>query len=166
MKDEIVIRELGPGDDLAPVLRLCRDFFTEYQGHHPEFFDTAVLADDQISGRFLESIESDRSATIVALVAGKVVGYALVTLKDQPCFYKFNTVGAISGLMVDKNHRRKGIGGLLITRARAFFRKHGVKYFILYTAVANREALGFYRHVGLEPLQTIMIGQSEDHDLS
>lgn len=167
MKNEkVTVRELRAGDDLASVLSLCRDFFTEYRKHHAEFFDTRELADDQISGRFLQSIESDRSATITAHLGDQLVGYTLVTLKEQPGFYRFKTVGAISGLMVDRRHRRKGIGSLLVSEAKAFFRRHGVKYFMLYTAAANEGALEFYRRLGLEPLQITMIGETGGHDLS
>ncbi|MFH1218955.1 MAG: hypothetical protein V1694_00675 [Candidatus Eisenbacteria bacterium] len=43
-QEAILVRELRPEDDLAAVLRLCKDFFAEYEGHHKEFFDTAAGA--------------------------------------------------------------------------------------------------------------------------
>jgi ribosomal protein S18 acetylase RimI-like enzyme len=156
----ISIRQLRPEDDLAPVLDLCREFFAEYEGYHEEFFDTDDLRDDDISGRFLESLESDDGATIIALLDGVVVGYALISVRAQPDFYRIKKVGAISGLMVSKKQRRAGIGSRLLAEARTYFRKRGIKYFTLYTAVANRAALEFYRRNNLAELHTSFIGET------
>jgi ribosomal protein S18 acetylase RimI-like enzyme len=158
--DEMIsIRELRPGDDIAAVLKLCKDFFAEYEGHHKEFFDTDNLSDADISGRFLQSMESDSSTTIIALVDDVIVGYASVTVRDQARFYKVKRVGVISGLMVAREHRRQGIATKLLAEARAFFARNGIKYFTVFTAVANQAALEFYKRDGMEPLHTTFIGE-------
>ncbi len=156
----LVVRELRPEDNLTAVLTLCKEFFDEYEQHHEEFFDTDNLRDADISGRFLESMESDNSATIIALLNDVIVGYASVSVREQPQFYKVKNVGAISGLMVAKDHRRKGIAGLLFQEVKAFFRRHGIKYFIMYTAVANQAAIKFYEQNGMIPLHTTFIGEA------
>ena len=138
------IRELRPEDDLAAVLALCKEFFAEYEGYHTKFFGTDNLCDADISGRFLQSMQSNDSATIIALLDSEIVGYALLAVREQPRFYKIKKVGAISGLMVAKNHVRKGIGARLLAESKAYFRRKGIKYFTLYTAVANRGASRFY----------------------
>lgn len=105
----IIIRELRPKDDLKPVLELCKEFFAEYQTHHKEFFDTDNLTDSDIIGRFQESMHSNDSATIVAIIDGKIAGYASIAVREQPCFYKIKKVGVISALMIKKEYRRRGI---------------------------------------------------------
>ena len=160
-KEAILVRELRPEDDLAAVLRLCKDFFAEYEGHHREFFDTDNLTDADISGRFLKSMESDRSATIIALIDDVIVGYASVALKDEPGFYKVKMVGAISGLMVAKERRRKGVATRLLAEARVFFLRNGIKYFTVFTAVANQAAIKFYERNGMTPLHTTLIGETK-----
>ena len=157
----ISMRELQPEDDLGAVLALCREFFAEYEGHHGVFFDTEDLRDEDISGRFLQSMESDSSATIVALVGGAIVGYASVAIRDQPGFYKIKRVGAISGLMVAKDHRRKGIASQLLAEAKDFFQRRGIRFFIVYTAAANRAAVEFYERNGMAVLHTTFIGETE-----
>lgn len=157
----IMIRELRPEDELTGVLTLCKDFFTEYEEHHEEFFDTDNLSDADISGRFLHSLESDDSATIIALIDDTIVGYASVAVRDQPRFYKIKKVGAISALMVTKDYRRQGIATKLLEGSKAFFQRQGVKYFTLYTAVANEGAARFYKRTGLSPLHISYIGETE-----
>ena len=70
----ITVRELTPDDNLDEVLRLCREFFAEYENHHEEFFDTDNLTDDDISDRFIKSMSTDNSATIIALENDNIVG--------------------------------------------------------------------------------------------
>lgn len=155
------IRELQP-DDLAATLGLCKDFFAEYEQHHEAFFDTDDLTDTDISERFVQSMTSDRSATFVALDDGVIVGYATVAIREQPRFYQVKEVGTISGLMVAEAHRRRGIATLLLTEARAFFRRHGIRYYTLYTAVANRGTMEFYERNGMSALHTTLIGDARE----
>jgi ribosomal protein S18 acetylase RimI-like enzyme len=156
----ITIRELRPEDDLAAVLKLCKDFFAEYESHHKDFFDTDNLSDVDISGRFLESLKSDDSATIIAVSDGVIVGYASVVIRDQPRFYRIKKVGAISALMVAQNYRRQGIATRLLLEAKAYFRRHGLRYFTFYTAVANQEAIRLYEKLGMLPLYTGFISET------
>jgi ribosomal protein S18 acetylase RimI-like enzyme len=156
----ITIRELRPDDDLAAVLGLCKVFFDEYESFHEDFFNTDNLSDDDISGRFLESLTSDSSATIIALDDDRVVGYALIAVREQPRFYKVKKVGAVSGLMVAKSHRRRGIASLLLKEVKAFFHRQGVRYFTLYTSVVNEGAIEFYKRNGLTALHASFIGEA------
>jgi ribosomal protein S18 acetylase RimI-like enzyme len=156
----ITIRELAPEDDLGAVLRLCREFFTDYTRYHEEFFGLDTLNDADISGRFLASIGSDDSTTLIALQGDEIVGYALLAVRDQPGFYKVKKVGAISGLMVSREYRRRGIATRLIDEARTYFGRQGVRYFTLYTSAANEEAIRFYEVNGLSVLQTVFVGET------
>ncbi len=156
----IAVREMKQEDDLAPVLSLCKEFFREYERHHEEFFHTDNLTDDDISGRFLDSLESDDSATLIALLDNRIVGYASVAIREQPRFYKIKRVGSISALMVAKEFRRRGIATQLLLEAKAFFRRHEIKYFTFFTSVANRDAIRLYEKLGMEPLHTSFLGRT------
>jgi len=156
----ITIRKLRPEDDLAAILKLCREFFTEYEDLHKDFFETDNLSDADISSRFLESMKSDSSATIIALLDGSIVGYALIVIREQPRFYKIKKVGVISGLMVARNHRRKGIATRLLYETKTYFRRNGIKYFTLYTAAGNQGASTFYEQNGLTTLHVSFIGET------
>ena len=156
----ISIRELRPEDGLAAVLTLCKDFFAEYEEHHEEFFDTDNLNNADISERFLQSLESDNSATIIALIDDTIVGYASVAVREQPRFYKIKKVGAISALMVAKDHRRKGVATLLLAEAKIYFRRQGIKYYTFYTASSNQAAIRLYEKIGMESLHTSFIGET------
>ncbi len=156
----ITVRELRHEDDLTAVLILCKNFFREYENHHREFFATDNLSDADISGRFLDSMESDSSATLIALLDGEIVGYASVAVREQPRFYKIRKVGSISALMVAKDYRRRGIATQLLREAKAYFQRHGIKYFTFFTSVANQDAISLYEKLGMVPLHTSFIGET------
>ena len=153
----IVTRELQDENDLASVLKLCKDFFAEYEDYHEEFFDTHPLSDDDLSGRFRQSMASDNSVTIIAEADDRVVGYVSMDLREQPSFYKVKRVGAVWGLMVAERYRRRGIATRLLSEAKTYFRRKGIKYFTAYTSVANHGAIEFYRRNGMEPLHTTLL---------
>jgi ribosomal protein S18 acetylase RimI-like enzyme len=153
-----IIRQLEREDDLADLISLSRAFFAEYETHHDEFFDIDQLEDAHISDYFARTIDSASDATFVAMVDQRMVGYITVHVRPQAPFYRIKEVGAISGLMVQREHRRSGIGRRLLAQARAFFKEQGVRYFTVYTAVANDSAISFYKASGLLPLQTTLVG--------
>jgi len=159
---DIVIRALRAEDDLTTVLSLCKAFFAEYEGHHDDFFDTDDLRDDQLLGRFRDSLTADSSCTLIALADGAIVGYASIKVGKQAEFYKIKHVGRISGLMVDPAFRRRRIATELLAEAKRWFRAQGVECYTAFTATENAAALEFYRRNGMQPLHTTLLGNVED----
>jgi len=153
------IRRLKRDDDLADLINLSREFFAEYEAHHKEFFDIDGLEDVHISDYFTTTIDPENQATFVAMLDRKTIGYITVHVRPQPAFYRMNKVGAISGLMVQREHRRSGIASRLLAKAQAFFKDQGVRYFSVYTAISNDAALRFYETNGMAPLYTTFIGK-------
>lgn len=154
------IRRLGPEDDLCDLIALSRAFFEEYEGHHKDLFRIDELRDSDVVDYFSRSVGTEDGATFIAVLDGRAIGYITVFVRAQPGFYAVKRVGAISGLMVHKNHRRKGIGSRLLGEAMAFFAERGVKYATVYTATANRAAVEFYERNGMTTLHVTMIGDT------
>jgi len=135
-----VIRKPRKGDDLRDLAALSRQSFRDYQAHHRELFAISTLRDSDIARYFSRFTNTDDSAAFVALAGNRMVGYVTVSIKSQPAFYRVRKVGAVSGLMVDKGHRRRGVAGRLLAEAKAFLLKRGIKYATVYTATANEAA--------------------------
>jgi ribosomal protein S18 acetylase RimI-like enzyme len=154
------IRRLGPDDDLGDLIALSRDFFQEYATHHDEFFQIDELHEKDIVDYFARSLNTEDCATFIAVLNGRIVGYITLFVRQHPPFFKIAKYGAISGLMVHKDHRRQGIASRLLAEATAFFQQKGVKYFTVYTAVANHAAVKFYERHGMTPLHINMIGET------
>ncbi len=157
----IHIRALGQEDDFHDLIALSRDFFQEYEAYHEEFFKIELLDDEHIVDYFSRWLNDENGNTFIALAENRIVGYVTVYVREQATFWKVKKVGDISGLMVHKDYRRRGIASQLLARARAFFAEHGVKYFTLFTATENKAAIGFYERNGLVSLHTTLIGVSD-----
>lgn len=156
------IRSLRKDDKLNDLISLSREFFEEYESHHENFFKIDRLSDSDIVDYFSQWIDDKDGETFIALTGGRIVGYITVYVRTQPGYWKIKKVGDISGLMVQKAYRRRGIAGQLLAKARAFFEKKAVRYFTVYTAIGNRGALEFYERSGLLPLYTTMMGAVTD----
>jgi len=157
----IHIRLLRREDDFRDLIALSRDFFQEYEAHHKDFFKIDHLDDQDIVDYFSRWIDNPNGAAFIALADKRIVGYITVYVRDQPPYWQVKQVGDISGLMVRKDYRRRGIAGRLLAHARAFLAERDVRYFLVYTAVKNKGAIEFYKRSGLEPLYTTMMGKAE-----
>ncbi len=157
----IHIRALQPEDDFHDLIALSRDFFEEYEAYHEDFFRIEQLDDSNITDYFSHWLKDENGKAFIALEGNQIVGYITVYVREQAPFWKVKKVGDISGLMVHKDYRRRGIASQLLAHARAFFAQHGVRYFTLFTAMENQAGIAFYEREGLVHLHTTMLGTSD-----
>jgi ribosomal protein S18 acetylase RimI-like enzyme len=157
----IHIRAIRREDDLNDLIELSRDFFQEYAAHHDDFFKIGQLSDGHIVDYFSRWIDDENGETFIALAENRLVGYITVYVRERAAHWRIGKAGDISGLMVHKDYRRRGIATQLLARARAFFAQRAVRYFTVYTAVENKAAMAFYEGNGLVPLHTNMIGVND-----
>jgi ribosomal protein S18 acetylase RimI-like enzyme len=155
----IEIRPLNKDDRFDDLLSLSREFFHEYEAHHQDFFKIDRLKDENILGYFASFLEHEFRQAFIAVENGRIIGYITVYVKDQADYWQVKRVGDISGLMIQKEYRRKGIAQKLLAKAKEFFASQGVKYYTVFTAIENRGALDFYRENGLTPLYSTLIGE-------
>ncbi len=157
----INISTLNISDDFRDLITLSRDFFREYEMHHQDFFKIDELKNEDIISYFSSFCVNPARKAYIALDGERIVGYITVYVKEQANYWQVKKVGEISGLMVDKEYRRRKIAEKLLDQAYAFFSAEGIKYFTVYTAVENRLAIDFYRKNGLMPLYTTLVGEIE-----
>jgi len=155
------IRELNNKDDLKLLVQLSKDFFYEYESNHSYFFKIDKIEDDDIIGYFARFVDNEDRKAFVAVEGSVIVGYISVLIQEQANYWKIKSIGHISGLMVDKRHRRKGAGRLLLQAAEEFFKSKGLKQYTLFTSVNNTGGIEFYEKYGLEKLYTTMMGEIE-----
>jgi ribosomal protein S18 acetylase RimI-like enzyme len=158
----IHVRSLRHDDNLDDLISLSREFFAEYEAHHPDFFSIDRLTDDDVRTYFSRWLDDEDKRAFVAIADGRIVGYITVYVYSREGFWQVKRGGEVSGLMVQKAYRRRGIATQLLALARAFLAEKRVKYVTLYTAVANLGALAFYRQSGMVPLYTTMLGTVAD----
>lgn len=95
-----------------------------------------------------EIIEETSNRILVAResVSNKIVGIlTLIIIKAQ-----FVKKGLIEDVVVDKNHRKKGIGAKLINEAISKARSEKVSYIDLTSRPEKATANKFYQHLGFK----------------
>jgi GNAT superfamily N-acetyltransferase len=130
---DIYLRQMS-SEDAPAVADLCR------QLGYP-------LSSQQI----LENINAVRRSkdhdAFVAIYDSHVVGWIglaqVIMIESLP-------FGEINGLVIDENHREKGIGKLLVERAKQWANEKGNDTLRLRCNVKRTEAHEFYRHLGFK----------------
>ncbi|SDB94904.1 Ribosomal protein S18 acetylase RimI [Sanguibacter gelidistatuariae] len=133
-------------DDLAGVWPLARDFATSFTVLRPEFtatFEALVGEQRAPDGRAL-------SLLLVAVdpASAAVVGYLLS--HTHRSFLANGPLAWIEEVMVSAEHRRYGVGGMLMDAAERWARESGAAYISL----ASRRAGPFYLALGYEDSAT------------
>lgn len=100
----IQIRCLSEKDNLDDLIRLSKEFFKEYDMHHPDFFKISKIKDNDVKIYFKKTLGNAAEKTVVALDKDKIVAYITFYIKERLPMYKLKRVGHISGLMVNKEN--------------------------------------------------------------
>ncbi len=140
----IKIRYLTKKDELDDLIHLSKEFFKEYDQHHPDFFKISKIDDNDVKSYFKKTLGRVAEKTVVALDGDKIVAYITFSIKERLPLYQLKRVGHISGLMVDKKYRRLGIAKKLLDFSKDWFKRKGIKYSYLETSSQNHGAIKFY----------------------
>jgi len=90
---------------------------------------------------------------VAEITSRRIAGYLTATIQTRECPDRdFRRVGMIGETFVDTEHRRCGVGTLLVRAAERFFSSRGIKHVTLRNAVGNRLANEFWEGLSFEPV--------------
>jgi GNAT superfamily N-acetyltransferase len=141
---KVFIRQILP-KDASPVALLCLQ-----------------LGYDISTEQVVENIESvlankDHDA-YVAVHENEVIGWVGVTWIFQ---IESRPYCEIRGLVIDRQHRNKGIGRMLIEKARQWGKEKGNNKLRLRCNIKRTEAHLFYQHLGFKEIKVQKIFETE-----
>lgn len=93
----------------------------------------------------LENLDPNNECVFVAEVNNKVVGYVHI-IKFNTLYYK--SMANIQGMVVAKEHQRKGYGKELMNAAEDWARERDIEMIRLNSGFVRPEAHEFYRAIG------------------
>ncbi len=105
---------------------------------------------EEVEPRLKKALEDDRNITCVAEVDGKILGWLQVAIKQT---IESGEYAEITGLVVDKASRGKGIGRTLVKHAEEWARKVGQQRIRVRMNVIRKEAPPFYRALGFKEIK-------------
>lgn len=156
---DVSITELKIGDNFNELFELSKDFFYEYEEHNIEYFKIDKLNINDIEDYFKRFIGDNSKIAYIAKKDNKIIGYITLYIKEQANFMEIKKIGEISGLMVNKKYRKKGIGNSLMDKAKEYFKNKRAEYYELFTAIKNKNAIKFYKNNGMEEIKLTLLGK-------
>lgn len=99
-------------------------------------------------------LEDPDEAVLVADDNGEVVGYAYASVEEYDYMALRGPAGVLQDVIVDPEHRGRGLGQMLLDSMLAFFRSRGVPRVVLSTAERNEAAQRLF--TGMEFRRTMI----------
>lgn len=145
---EIILRR-ATTSDLQSIGRLGALLVDEHHGFDSRRFLSASSGTPAGYASFIGTqLEDPDKAIFVADDNGDVVGYAYAAIEGYDYMALRGPAGVLHDVIVDAEHRRRGLGRLLIEATLAFFRSRDVPRVVLSTAVQNEAAQALFTSMG------------------
>jgi ribosomal protein S18 acetylase RimI-like enzyme len=107
-------------------------------------------------------LEDADMSVLVADDNGDVVGYAYAAIEGYDYMALRGPAGVLHDLIVDPEHRGRGLGRLLLETTFAFFRSRGVPRVVLLTAERNEAAQRLFASMGFRRTMVEMTRELDD----
>lgn len=104
-----------------------------------------------LSERFAEILDSERTLLIATDEAGEVVGM-LAARDDEVGAIELIPVLHVTHLMVEPQHRRRGVGRALLAAAVRLADERGLEHVLSTAAAGSREGNRYLARIGFAPL--------------
>lgn len=109
------------------------------------------LGTPETADRIRRILSRDDQRVFVAEVNRVLVGWAHAIFAE---YFESEAFVLIGGLVVDKNHRRQGIAGMLMASAEQWARERGCVIIRLSSSSTRTGAHRFYERIGYEHIKT------------
>ena len=149
----IEVRE-ATSEDAAAIQRLAREL--------AETVGDAPPVEEAVRKRLEELLETPRSQVLVVENGRGVVG--AVSFWIKPDLAHGDTVVEVPMLVVAEDHRRNGVGRLLMEEVRSIASENGASQIELVTTTANVAAREFYHSLGFVEADVIALEFVGSHD--
>ena len=158
----LIIRRATPAD-LQRIGRLGARLVAEHHDFDPQRFLAAGRRTPAGYASFMSAqLEDPDVAVLVADDNGQVVGYAYAAVEGYDYMALRGPAGVLHDIIVDPEHRGRGVGRLLLEAALAFFRSRGVPRVVLSTAEQNEAAQRLFAGMGFRRTMVEMTRELDD----
>jgi ribosomal protein S18 acetylase RimI-like enzyme len=107
-------------------------------------------------------LEDPDVAVLVADQSGDVIGYAYAAVEGYDYMALRGPAGVLHDVIVDPEHRRRGVGRLLLDAALAYLKSRGAPRVILSTAEQNEPAQRLFASLGFRRTMIEMTRELDD----
>jgi ribosomal protein S18 acetylase RimI-like enzyme len=141
-------------DDLENILALNKKLF-EYEAGLTEEFNQEWTYSQAGKEFFKTRLENENAFALIAQEDGKIAGYILVRIQET-AFRKRNLIADIEHLFIQEEMRKRGVGTMLVEKAKKILREKGVPRLKVQALFANKNAVDFYKEMGFNEFLSIL----------
>ncbi|PYS82667.1 MAG: GNAT family N-acetyltransferase [Acidobacteria bacterium] len=157
-----IVRRATPAD-LPGIGRLGALLVEEHYDFDPRRFLAARPGTPAGYASFMSAQLEDPDMTVlVADDNGDVIGYAFAAVEGYDYMALRGPAGVLHDVIVDPEHRGRGVGRLLIDAVLEFFRSRGVPRVVLSTAERNEAAQRLFASMGFRRTMIEMTRELDD----
>jgi ribosomal protein S18 acetylase RimI-like enzyme len=161
---DVIIRRATRADE-ATLGRLGALLVTTHHDFDPKRFVAATRRTERGYGSFLGSqLEEPDVAVLVAEKNGAVIGYAYAGVEASDYMSLRGPAGVLHDVLVDPEHRGRGVGRRLLDAALAFLRSRGAPRVVLSTAARNAPAQRLFERAGFRQTMIEMTRELDEPD--
>lgn len=155
------IRRATPAD-LPWIGRLGALLVKEHYDFDPQRFLAARPETPTVYASFISTQLEDPDKSVLVADDGDVIGYAYAAVEGDDYMALRGPAGVLHDVIVDPEHRGRGVGRLLIDATLEFFRSRGVQRVVLSTAERNEAAQRFFASMGFRRTMIEMTLELDD----
>ena len=160
-----IVRSATPAD-LPSIGRLGALLIEEHHDYDPQRFLAARPGTPAGYASFISTqLEDQDKAILVAEDNGDVIGYAYAAVEGYDYMALRGPAGVLHDIIVEPEHRGRGVGRLLLHAALAFFKSRGAPRVVLWTAERNEAAQQLFASVGFRRTMIEMTRELDDSSL-
>lgn len=157
-----IIRRATPAD-LPTIGRLGALLIQEHYDFDSRRFLPARPGTPEGYASFISTqLKDPDKAVLVADDNGDVVGYAYAAVEGYDYMALRGPAGVLHDIIVDPEHRGRGVGRLLLEATLEFFRSRGVPRVVLSTAERNEAAQRLFASMGFRRTMIEMTRELDD----
>lgn len=147
----VSVRPAKPGD-LQAIGRLGALLVRVHHEFDPQRFIPATSDTERGYAWFIGTqLEEPKAVVLVAERGGDVIGYTYAGIEGRDYMALRGPAGALYDIVVDPQHRERGIGRMLLDATLAALKELGAPRVVLSTADRNEAARKFFAHAGFRP---------------
>jgi ribosomal protein S18 acetylase RimI-like enzyme len=144
----VTVRRAAP-PDLQAIGRLGALLVRTHNEFDPQRFIPATNRTEQGYASYLGTQLNEPNVVVLVAERGdRVVGYTYAGVEGMDYMALRGPAGAIYDVVVDPEHRGRGIGRLLLDATIAFLEERGVPRLVLSTAEKNQGAQRLFERAG------------------
>jgi len=158
----LIIRRATPAD-LPTVGRLGALLVEEHHDFDARRFLAPRPRTPADYASFLSrQLDDPDSVVLVAEDSGKTIGYAFATIEGYDYMALRGPAGVLQDVIVDPEHRGRGVGRQLVAATLAYLRSRGAPRVVLSTAARNGPAQRLFETAGFRPTMIEMTRELDD----